>query len=111
MTIKYLVTDPSTYNQVLEDDGVLVQKEKKHLLNLLSELAESAQVYPKAFELSSVECDLRHPVASGGFSAAFRENIGGQVVCVKAARVSLLGDNERSLKVSLIRPYLDRTGF
>jgi hypothetical protein len=99
------------YIQALENDDGLFQRERKHLLNLLSRLTGSAQVYPKAFELRGVKCDLTSYDDAGAFGAIYKGDLGGRAVCVKAVRI-IANDHdttEKNLKVSVTRSHLCET--
>lgn len=81
-----------------------MHRERRYLLDLLSKLAKSAQVYPKAFELSGVKCDLSRFDDGGACGVICRGDLGGRAVCVKAVRI-VQDDhegNEHNLKVSSI---------
>jgi hypothetical protein len=70
----------------------------------------SAHVYPKAFELPVVKCDLSlfGEVEGGGFGAIYKGTLGGRAVCVKAVRITQRDykKNKANLRVSLSRSPL-----
>jgi hypothetical protein len=106
----YLGRVYKAYIQVLENGDDLLQGKRKHLLGLLSRLTESAQVYPNAYELSGVKCDLNIycAVDGGGFGVIYRGTLGERTVCVKVARVTQrdISLNNKYVEVSLARIHL-----
>jgi hypothetical protein len=81
-----------------------VQRHGKHLQETLSRLAESAKVYPRAFQISDVKCELTYSDDTRAFGAVYQGELGGRAVCVKAIRTSEhnFDSSEERLTVSLI---------
>ncbi|KAF5357748.1 hypothetical protein D9756_001174 [Leucocoprinus leucothites] len=88
-------------NNVLEEENDLDHRERKYILNLLSKIVKSAQVYPQSFELSSIKCYFNEPIFVGSFGDIYEGELGGKVVCLKVPRLY-----SRSERQTLIKMYM-----
>lgn len=73
--------------------------ERKHVLRLVPKLAGNAQVYPRKYDLTGVECEVDQPVDGGGYGSIYKGTYNGQIVCVKAVRMYQTGAKMTDLKV------------
>ncbi|KXN86678.1 TOM1-like protein 2 [Leucoagaricus sp. SymC.cos] len=91
--------------ELLEDQST-APYDRTRILHLSSKLAKSAQVFPSVFELVDVQCDLINPFVEGGYGYIYKGEHGGRSVCVKAVR-RFDGDvDQRTLRVSILTPWL-----
>jgi hypothetical protein len=85
--------------QGLDHSEILWPGERKQLLYLLCKIVKSAQIFPKAIELTGVECDLSQPIVEGGFGVIYKGKYQNQAVCVKAVRMYQVGAKKQALRV------------
>jgi hypothetical protein len=92
------------FPQVLNDDNGLQPDQRRRLFYLFMKLVKSAQVYPKSFELTGVNCKLAQPVNEGGYGSIYKGELQGHEVCVKAVRMYQVGIAKQKLRVRF--PFL-----
>ena len=77
--------------QALNVDNILTSAQTVHVMNLLSELASSRNMFPKSLMLEGITYDSNppSPFAEGGFGAVYKGKLDGQLpICVKIAHTS-----------------------
>lgn len=94
--------------QAVRENGGLRTNEGKSLLNLLCELAKSAQVFPQYYKLKNLRCDFSQPREGGAFADIYEGEYENQKVCLKTVRVFGKRDDAQRLRVSVIRTYFHR---
>jgi hypothetical protein len=75
--------------------------ERKRILRIIPKLAQLARVFPRKYELTSVECDIGQPVDWGGYGTVYKGTLNGQAVGIKTVRVYKTGVRKTALKVRL----------
>jgi hypothetical protein len=71
----------------LLDTPALEPSIKHNLLVATQRLARTTGFFPHRFSLQNVELLVSRPLAGGGFADIYKGSVGGQHVCLKAARL------------------------